>query len=66
MLMDVWQWFSFYPHTWQALAATLARGVPFDIAHAAGNVVIAMLAGPELRRILDRSAARLRTKVVWT
>jgi energy-coupling factor transport system substrate-specific component len=66
MLMDVWEWFSFFPHTWQAFAAQLARGVPFDVAHAAGNLVIALLAGPELRRVFDRCAARLRTKVVWT
>ena len=66
MLMDVWQWFSFYPHTWQALAATLVRGLPFDVTHAIGNVVIALVAGPELRRVLDRCGARLRTEVTWT
>jgi hypothetical protein len=64
-LMDLWLWFSFYPHTWQALAATMARGVPFDIAHAAGNFVLALLIGPELRRVLERASLRLRTDVVW-
>jgi energy-coupling factor transport system substrate-specific component len=64
-LMDLWLWFSFYPHTWQALVATMARGLPFDVAHAAGNFALALLIGPELRRVLDRSSARLRTDVVW-
>ena len=35
------------------------------LSHAIGNVVIALAAGPELRRMLDRYGARLRTVVVW-
>jgi hypothetical protein len=42
-----------------------ARGLPFDLAHAIGNVVIALAAGPELRRLLDRYGRRLHTEVVW-
>jgi energy-coupling factor transport system substrate-specific component len=64
-LMDLWLWFSFYPHTWQALAATMARGFPFGVAHAAGNFVLALLVGSELRRVLDRSSARLHAEVLW-
>ena len=64
-LMDVWEWFSFYPHTWQAFAVQMARGFPFDLAHATGNFVIAIVAGPELRRVLERYGRRLRTDVVW-
>ena len=65
-LMDVWHWFSFYPHTWQALLASRWRaGVPFDVAHAVGNFVLALVAGPELRRVLERYERRLRTEVVW-
>jgi len=64
-LMDVWLWYSFYPHTWAALTVQLGRGVWFDAAHAAGNVVLALLAGPELRRLLERYGRRLRTEVVW-
>ena len=52
--MDVWLWFAFYPHTEAALLARLAAGVPFNVAHAAGNVVLALVAGPELRRVLER------------
>ena len=61
--MDVWEWFSFYPHTWPAFAGVVARGLPFDVAHAVGNVVIALAVGPELRRVLDRYGRRLRTEL---
>jgi len=64
-LMDVWEWYSFYPHTWAALTFQLGRGVWFDGAHAAGNLVLALVAGPELRRLLERYGRRLRTEVVW-
>ena len=63
--MDVWLWYGFAPHTFASLAAVVGRGLWFDAAHAAGNVVIALAAGPELRRMLDRYGARLRTVVVW-
>jgi energy-coupling factor transport system substrate-specific component len=64
-VMDVWEWYSFYPHTWAALTFQLGRGVWFDAAHAAGNLVMALVAGPELRRLLERYGRRLRTEVVW-
>jgi len=63
--MDVWLWYGFAPHTIASLAAVVGRGLWFDAAHAAGNVAIALAAGPELRRMLDRYASRLRTVVVW-
>ncbi len=65
-LMDVWEWFSFFPHTWQAFALQMARGFPFDVAHAIGNFVIALAVGPELRRILERYGRRLHVEVAWT
>ena len=37
--MDVWNWLAFFPHTWQALAATWARGLSFDAAHARDFVI---------------------------
>ena len=64
-LMDVWEWFSFYPHTLGAFTVQLSRGLPFVLAHAIGNVVFALAIGPELRRLLDRHGRRLRTEVVW-
>ena len=66
MLMDFWVWYGFYPHTSEALVARLAAGFPFNVAHAAGNLVLALAAGPELRRVLERYARRLRTELVWT
>jgi energy-coupling factor transport system substrate-specific component len=64
-LLDLWLWLSFYPHTWQALVVVLGRGVWFSAAHAIGNVVLALVAGPELRRLLERYGRRLRTEVAW-
>ena len=64
-LMDVWEWYSFYPHTWGALTVQLGRGFWFDAAHAIGNVVIALIAGPELRRLLERYGRRMRTEISW-
>ena len=64
-LMDVWEWFSFYPHTLSAFSVQLSRGFPFVLAHAIGNVIIALAIGPELRRLLDRYGRRLNTEVVW-
>ncbi len=64
-LMDFWHWYGFWPHTGAALTAVLGAGVAFNAAHAVGNVVLALAAGPELRRVLDRYERRLRTEVVW-
>jgi hypothetical protein len=63
--MDVWLWWGFAPHTPAALVAVVARGLWFDVAHATGNVALALAAGPELRRMLDRYGARLKTVVAW-
>jgi energy-coupling factor transport system substrate-specific component len=65
VLMDVWEWLSFYPHTWQAFAVQMGRGLPFQLSHAVGNLLIALVIGPELRRTLDRFGRRLKTEVVW-
>lgn len=64
-LMDTWEWFTFYPHTWAALATVLGQGVAFNVAHATGNLVLALAAGPELRRVLERQERRSRTEVMW-
>src|SRR5213595_165782 len=64
-LMDVWEWYSFYPHSWAALTLQLGRGVWFDAAHAIGNIVMALVAGPELRRLLERYGKRLHAEIVW-
>jgi energy-coupling factor transport system substrate-specific component len=64
-VMDLWLWFAFYPHTWAALVTVLAAGLAFNVAHALGNFVLALAAGPELRRVLDRHGGRTKTEVVW-
>ncbi|MGH3007030.1 MAG: DUF6580 family putative transport protein [Gaiellaceae bacterium] len=64
-LMDVWEWYSFFPHTWQAFTVQMSRGLPFDLAHAIGNVALALAGGPELRRVLERYERRARTEIVW-
>jgi energy-coupling factor transport system substrate-specific component len=63
--MDVWEWFAFYPHNWASFTLILGRGIPFDVAHAVGNVALALVAGPELRRLLERYGRRLHAEVVW-
>ena len=64
-VMDLWLWFAFYPHTWAALVTVLVAGIAFNIAHALGNLVLALVAGPELRRVLDRHGRSVHTEVVW-
>ena len=65
VFMDVWLWYSFWPHTSAALAVVVGKGVWFSAAHAVGNLLIAFAIGPELRRLLERYGRRLRTEVVW-
>jgi energy-coupling factor transport system substrate-specific component len=65
-LMDLWEWVGFLPHTHAALVAQLARGIPFNLAHGLGNVVLVLVAGPELRRLLERHGRRLHTEIVFT
>ncbi|HEY8705739.1 MAG TPA: DUF6580 family putative transport protein [Gaiellaceae bacterium] len=64
-VLDVWNWYGFYPHTWPSFLARQATGLPFDVAHATGNLVLALAAGPELRRLLERYGRRLKTEVIW-
>ena len=64
-LMDVWLWLAFWPHTWPAFLVVHARGIPYDTAHAIGNLVLALAVGPELRRLLARYGRRLRTEIAW-
>jgi energy-coupling factor transport system substrate-specific component len=63
--LDVWEWYAFFPHTNAALVLQMSRGFPFDVAHAVGNVLIALAAGPELRRVLERYERRTRVEIAW-
>lgn len=64
-LLDLWVWYGFWPHTWAALLVVLGAGFAFNVAHALGNLLLALAFGPELRRLLIRHERRLRTEVVW-
>ncbi|MGZ4430923.1 MAG: ECF transporter S component [Gaiellales bacterium] len=58
-LMDVWAWSALGSANATAFFTLASTGIPFDIAHAAGNAAIALAAGPVLIRMLDRYARRL-------
>lgn len=64
-VLDLWSWFAFWPHTTAALGVVLGSGVAFNVAHATGNLVLALVCGPELRRVLERYERRTRAEVVW-
>ncbi len=63
--MNIWFLASFGPEVSGAsIVLAGGRSLPFDLAHAIGNVVIALVAGPALGRLLRRYAVRIRTEVV--
>jgi len=65
-LLNVFELASFGPAwTWSAFWVLQARGLPFDVAHATGNAIIAAVAGPALIRLLDRYGRRLRVQLGW-
>lgn len=58
--MNLWSLAVFGPDvSWAAFLVVSGRSVPFEVAHAAGNVVIALVAGPALLRLLHRYALRV-------
>jgi energy-coupling factor transport system substrate-specific component len=62
--MNAWFLASFGPQlNLAAFVAASLRSLPFDLAHATGNAVIAALAGPALVRLLIRYRRRIRTSV---
>jgi energy-coupling factor transport system substrate-specific component len=63
--MNVWFLASFGPElSWASFVLATGRSVPFDVAHAVGNVVFAIAVGPALLRLLGRYSLRVRTEVV--
>ena len=53
------------PTPGRAHTLVYARGVWFSAFHAIGNVIFAVVIGPELRRLLERYGRRLRIEVAW-
>jgi energy-coupling factor transport system substrate-specific component len=63
VLMDAWVWLAgVRPLTLHTLLPVLARGIPFNLAHAAGNAVILWLVGPRLATLLRRARDRRRVR----
>src|SRR4051812_8470265 len=62
-IMDVYQWSLAAEHTWSSYLAVSGTSLTFNIAHAAGNVVFALLIGPAFIRSLTRY--RRRFEVRW-
>lgn len=63
--MNVWFLASFGPElSGASMVLASGRSLPFDLAHAIGNVLLALVAGPALLRLLGRYALRVRTEIV--
>lgn len=63
--MNLWELATFGPDVgWAAFTASTARSIPFDVAGAVGNAVLAMCAGAALLRLLGRYAERSRFELV--
>ena len=59
--MNLWSLAVFGPEvSWAAFTLSSGRSLPFEISHAAGNVVLALTIGPALVRLLTRYRMRIR------
>lgn len=64
LAMNLWSLAIFGPAVnTPAILLLGARSLPFDLAHAAGNALIAIAVGPALFRLLSRYAARTRIEI---
>ncbi len=61
--LDLHLWVLYSSHTQAEYWLVAGRGVPFNVAHAAGNVVFCVAFGPLLVRALERYRDRL--EIVW-
>ena len=63
-IMNLHLWVTYSgDHTTEKLIAVFATSFPFDVAHAAGNVIFCLAFGPALVRALERYRARM--DVTW-
>lgn len=64
--MNLWDLATFGPQVdLDAFLVYATRSVAFDAAHAIGNVVFALVAGPALIRLLTRYRDRIDTTIEW-
>jgi energy-coupling factor transport system substrate-specific component len=63
LFLDFGDWVLYTEHTLAGLAVVAGRGLPFDVALAAGNVVFCLAFGPALVRALRRF--RERFEITW-
>jgi energy-coupling factor transport system substrate-specific component len=61
--VTLWMYLAFTAHSWPALVALYARGLPFDLAHVAATALFAGLFGAQAVRIVARF--RIRTRVTF-
>lgn len=65
--MNLWYLATFGPEvSWAAFLLSSGRSLPFEVAHATGNAVVAVVVGPSMIRLLQRYAARIRVQWVPT
>lgn len=64
LVMDAHMWVMYSGHTLAELWVVLGRGLPFNVAHAIGNVVFCLAFGPLLVRTLTRFRERLEVRWV--
>jgi energy-coupling factor transport system substrate-specific component len=63
-VMNVYTWVTYSgDHTTAKLAAGFSTSVPFDLAHATGNILFCLAFGPALVRALQRY--RTRFDIIW-
>jgi energy-coupling factor transport system substrate-specific component len=62
-LMNVYTWTLGASHTFAALIAVAAAGLPYDLTDTAASFAFGLAFAPELSRLLTR--ARLRMEVTW-
>ncbi|MGE5379523.1 MAG: ECF transporter S component [Methylocystaceae bacterium] len=59
-VMNIWHWLAFIePHSWKTFAATYLTSLPFDLLHAAGNIVFSLLLGKPFYLVINRVYLRI-------
>jgi hypothetical protein len=63
LVRHLWMYIAFSAHSWPALVALYAQGLPFDVAHVTATCLFAGLFGVQAVRIVARF--RVRTRVTF-